>query len=61
MKSNLGELLYEVDLKQVDKLKIKSGIFSQVLKFEYQGSSYSFTNFVGVKPALKVIEEEANS
>ena len=61
VKSNLGELLYEVELKQVGKLKIRAGIFSQVLKFEYEGATYSFTNFVGVKPALKVIEEEANS
>ena len=59
MRSNLGDLLYEVDLKQIENLKIKAGIFSQVLKFEYNGYSYSFTNFVGVKPALKVIEEEA--
>ena len=58
MKSNLGELLYEVDLKQIENLKIKTGLFSQLLKFEYNGSTYSFTNFVGVKPALKVIEEE---
>ena len=61
MKSNLGELLYEVELKKIEKLKIKAGILSQVLRFEYEGSTYSFTNFVGVKPALKVIEEEANS
>ncbi|MBQ3574340.1 MAG: hypothetical protein IJA26_01595 [Clostridia bacterium] len=61
MKSNLGELLYEVDLKQIENLKIRAGILSQVLKFEYQGSAYAFTNFVGVKPALKVIEEEANN
>ena len=61
MKSNIGELLYEVDLKQIENLKIKPGIFSQVLKFEYEGSAYSFTNFVGVKPALKVIEEEASN
>lgn len=60
MKSNLGELLYSVKLCQVEKLKIKSGLFSQVLKFEYAGSVYAFTNFVGVKPALKVIEEEAS-
>ena len=59
MRSNLADLLYEVDLKQIENLKIKAGIFSQVLKFEYNGYSYSFTNFVGVKPALKVIEEEA--
>ena len=61
MRSNLGDLLYEVDLKQIENLKIKAGIFSQVLKFEYNGYTYSFTNFVGVKPALKVIEEEAGN
>ena len=59
MKSNLGDLLYAVDLKQIENLKIRAGIFSQVLKFDYNGSTYSFTNFVGVKPALTVIEEEA--
>ena len=59
MKSNLGELLYSIKLCQVEQLKIKSGIFSQVLRFEYAGAVYAFTNFVGVKPALKVIEEEA--
>ena len=61
MRSNIGELLYAVDLKQIENLKIRAGIFSQVLKFKYKGSTYSFTNFVGVKPALKVIEEEANN
>lgn len=61
MKSNLGELLYEVELKQIENLKIRAGILSQVLKFEYEGAVYSFTNFVGVKPALKVIEEEAGA
>ncbi len=61
MKSNIGNLLYKIDLKQIKNLKIKAGLFSQVLKFDYNGSIYSFTNFVGVKPALKVIEEEANN
>ena len=61
MRSNIGELLYAVDLKQIENLKLRAGIFSQVLKFEYNGSTYSFTNFVGVKPALKVIEEEASN
>ena len=61
IRSNIGELLYVVDLKQIENLKIQAGIFSQVLKFEYNGSTYSFTNFLGVKPALKVIEEEANN
>ncbi len=61
MRNNLGDLLYAVDLKQIENLKIRTGIFSQVLKFEYNGSIYSFTNIVGMKPALKVIEEEAGN
>ena len=60
-KSNIGTLLYEVELKRIANLKIKTGLFSQVLKFEYNGGAFSFTNFVGVKPALKAIEEEANN
>lgn len=61
MKSNIGELLYKIDLKKIENLKIKTGFFSQVLKFDYNGFTYSFTNFAGVKPALRVIEEEANN
>lgn len=61
MRSNIGELLYTVDLKQIENLKIRTGVFSQVLEFEYNDSTYSFTNFAGVKPALKVIEEEASN
>lgn len=60
MKSNIGELLYTVELKNIENLKIRAHFFSQVLKFDYQGSRFSFTNFLGVKPSLKVIEEEAN-
>ena len=59
LKSNLGQQLYAVELKQVSNLKIKAGILSQVLRFEYQGGTFAFTNFMGVNPALKVIEEEA--
>lgn len=61
IRSNIGELLYVVDLKQIEKLKIRAGILSPVLRFEYNGYTYSFKNFVGVKPALKVIEEEASN
>lgn len=60
MKSNLGDLVYQVELSKVENLKIKCSIFSQVLKFDYAGGVYSFTNFLGVKPALQVIQEEAN-
>ncbi len=59
MKSNLGDLLYQVELKKIANLKIRAMLLSQVLKFEYEGNKYSFTNFVGVKPALRVIEEES--
>ncbi len=59
MKSNLGQLLYQVELKRIQNLKIRAMLLSQVLKFEYEGNTYSFTNFAGVKPALKVIEEES--
>ena len=61
MRSNLGQLVYKVELKRVENLKIKAGIFSQVLKFDFDGAHYSFTNFLGVKPALKVIEEETQN
>lgn len=50
--------MYSVTLSKTENVKIKSGIFSQVLRFEYHGDEFSFNNFVGVKPALKVIEEE---
>lgn len=60
MRGNLGELLYKVELKNIKNLKIRMlWVFSQVLKFEYEGCVYSFTNFLGVKPALAVIEEES--
>ena len=59
IRSNIGELLYTVILSDIENLKIKSGIFSQVLQFEYKYVRFSFTNFVGVKPALNVIEAEA--
>ena len=61
MGSNLGQLLYAVELKQIENLKIRCNLFSQVLKFTYQGCTYAFTNVLGVKPALKVIEEEAKA
>ena len=60
MKSNAKALLYEVELCRISNLIIKTGLLSQKLQFEYEGFVYSFTNFVGVSPALKVIEEEAN-
>ena len=54
-----GELLHEIPLERIKNLKIRTGFFSQVLRFEYEGAVFSFTNFVGVKPALEVIRQEA--
>lgn len=48
-----------VELRKVENLKIRASLFSQVLRFTYQGDEYAFTNFFGVKPALQVIEEES--
>ena len=59
IKSNLGNRLYQIKLSEIQDLKIRANLFSQVLRFSYAGSSFSFTNFVGVKPALKVIEQES--
>lgn len=59
MRSNLRELLYSVELSKIQNLKIRAMLLSQVLKFTYEGCEYAFTNFIGVKPALKVIEEES--
>ena len=61
MKNNMKELLFKVQLNRIEQLKIRSNIFSQKLYFVYNGGEYSFTNFIGVKPALKVIEEESNN
>lgn len=59
IRSNLGEMLYQVKLSEIEGLKIRCNIFSQVLRFNYLGDEYSFTNFLGVKPALAVIEAES--
>ena len=59
MRNNVGNQLYHVALNQVENLKIRCNILSQVLKFSHEGNVYAFTNFLGVKPALEVIKEEA--
>lgn len=58
--SNVKQLLYKIELCKIKNLKIRSGFFMQLLRFEYAGHVFSFTNFVGVKPALRVIEQEAD-
>lgn len=59
MKSNPGELLYSVELKNIENLKMRMWLLSQVLKFDYEGYTYSFTNFYGVRPALDIIAAES--
>lgn len=59
LRNNLGQMLYQIKLSEISGLKMRCLLLSQVLKFNYQGQIYSFTNFYGVKPALKVIEEES--
>lgn len=59
MNNEVRELLCQVELSKIEGLKIRAWFFSQVLKFRYNGQKYSFTNFIGVKPMLKVIEEES--
>ena len=59
VRTELGEVLYSIPLSKVEGLKMRSNILSQILWFVYDDEVYHFTNFVGVKPALKVIEEES--
>ena len=59
MKSNIGALLFLVKLNRMEDLTIKATWREQLLRFTYDGHVYSFTNFIGVKPALRVIEEES--
>ena len=59
MRNNVKDLLYQVELKKVQNLKIRTPLFIEVLRFEYQGAVFSFKNFLKVRPALDVIEEES--
>ncbi len=59
IRSNLGELLYKIELKKIKNLKNIFVLFGRTLKFNYGGNTYSFTNIAGVKAALSVIEEES--
>ncbi len=58
MKGNVTATVFRVNLSEITDLKIRMNIFSQKLSFAYRGGNFSFTNFLGVRPALKVIEEE---
>ena len=59
MRNNAKDLLYQVELKKIQNLKIRTPLFIEVLRFEYQGAVFSFKNFLKVRPALDVIEEES--
>lgn len=64
MKSNAGELLYVIPLKDVSGLTINEGFLAELLKgcslkFTYQGFTYTFKNCWQQKQALAVIRTEA--
>lgn len=59
VQAQMGRQLYSVKLSEVAGLKMHSNILSQQLRFLYEGEEYRFTNFLRVKPALMVIEEES--
>lgn len=59
IRSNIGELLYTIEMKKIEKLKNIFVLFGRTLKLTYKGDLYSFTNIAGVKEALSVIEEES--
>ena len=59
VKGDIIATVFRVNLSEITDLKIRMNIFSQKLSFAYCGGRFSFTNFLGVRPALKVIEEES--
>ncbi|MBR6513846.1 MAG: hypothetical protein IKT46_03325 [Clostridia bacterium] len=58
IRNNLGELLYEIEMKKIQNFKNKFVLIGRTVKFTYSGNLYSFTNIAGVKEALSVMEEE---
>lgn len=61
-KNDLGKWLYSLDLKKIENFRIRMNWeFSQVLKFDHEGALYSFMDFLDAKPALQIMEQEANS
>ena len=59
IRSNAGEILYKVELKKVRNLKIRTFIFWSLLKFDYEGMTYSLTNLTWTNPVVAVLKEEA--
>lgn len=59
LKSELGELLYTVELPEIRDLKIRMRLLKQLLRFTWRGDTFAFTNFLGVRDALNVIKEES--
>ena len=61
-KNNLGKQLYSIDLKKIENLRIRMNwSFSQVLKFDYEGALYAFTDFSDAEAVLQIMEQDANS
>lgn len=59
IKSELKDRLFQVRLSEITDLKIRMNIFTQKLQFRYGDDLFSFTNFLGVRPALDTIKEES--
>ena len=65
MKSNVGEHLYTIPLKEVTDLQITSGMLAEIFKgysfkFAYNGFEWKFKNCAQQKAQLEVIRREAN-
>ncbi len=63
MKSEVGALLYSIELKDVANLKIVSFLAELIkgysFQFDYEGFNYQFKNCAQNKEALAVIAKEA--
>ena len=60
IRSNIGDLLYQIKLGDVVCLKSHKFPFYSSLWFVYQGYDYAFNHLIQVKHSLKVIRDEYN-
>lgn len=63
MKSNVGEHLYTIPLKQVTDLQISNGLLAEIFKgysfkFTYDGFEWRFKNCSQQKEGLEIIRRE---
>jgi len=64
MRSNIGEHLYTIPLKEITDLKINNGLLGEMIKgysfkFNYEGFEWKFKNCAMKKNELAVIQKEA--